>query len=149
VSLIVSFLGLIATIVLIFTALALLLVMVTLLLAIPFGTLAYLAVWGHFPTGAAAATLGLIMFLKLAFCVLLLLAEQRFLQNKGLIILTGASLGATWLAGFLIAFPPSILASITDMIAALIFSIVGAVWLLVMLIGSLLAIIASLRTVRV
>src|SRR5262245_6922511 len=36
---------------------ALVMVMISLLLATPFGTLAYLAVWGHFSVGAAQATL--------------------------------------------------------------------------------------------
>lgn len=148
VTLILAFFGLLAAVAMIFVALGVLILMVSLLLAVPFGTIAYMVLWGTFPVGEAAATLSLIMVLKLIFCVLLLLAHQRFLQNKGLIILTGVSLGATWVIGFLQTFPPSPLAAITDIIGALVIAVVGAIWLLVLLIGSLFAIIAALRSVR-
>ena len=42
-------------------AIGLLLLMVGLFTAVPFGTIAYLAVWGFFNRGGAAATLGLLM----------------------------------------------------------------------------------------
>lgn len=143
-----SFLALLATIALIFLAFILTTVMVTLLVAVPFGTLAYLAAWGHFATGAAAATLSLIMLLKVAFCICLVLAHQGFLKNKGLIVLAAASLGATWLVGFLHAFPPGFLVSIADALGALVIAVVGAVWLLVLLIGSILAIVTAVQTAR-
>lgn len=148
VTLVLAFFGLLAAIVMIFVALGMLILMVSLLLAVPFGTIAYMALWGTFPVGTAAATLSLIMVLKLAFCALLLAAHQRFLQNKGLIILTAVSLGATWALGFLQGFPPSPLAAIADVIGALVIAVVGAIWLLLLLIGSLLAILSALRSVR-
>jgi len=80
--------------------------------------------------------------------VLLLLAQQRFLANKGLVILTALSLGATWLVSFLIAFPPSFLSSIADVIGALVIAVVGIIWLLLLAIGSLLNLISVLRSVR-
>jgi hypothetical protein len=116
---------------------------------VPFGTIAYFAAFADFPTGAATAPLGLILILKIAFCILLILAHERFLQNKGIVILTAVSIGLTLLQAFLIDFPPGFLAAITDAIGALIIAIVGAIWLLVLLIGSLLAMISALRTVRV
>jgi hypothetical protein len=149
VTLVLSFFGLLGAIAMIFVALGLLILMVTLLVAVPFGTIAYLVGWGDFPTGAATATLGLILFLKIVFCILLILAHQRFLQNKGIVILSAVSLGATLLLAFLVDFPPGFLVSIADAIGALIIAIVGAVWLLFLLIGSLLATISALRTVRV
>lgn len=148
VTLVVSFFGLLGAIALVIVAFILLTVMVTLLVAVPFGTLAYLAAWGHFATGAAAVTLSLVMVLKIAFCICLLLAHQGFLKNKGLIILAAASLALTWLVGFLHAFPLGFLVSIADAIAALIIAIVGAIWLLVLLVGSILAVVTTLQTGR-
>jgi hypothetical protein len=148
VALVLSFLGCLGTIGLAILALTLLVLMVTLLLAVPFGTIAYLVAWGTFPTGSAEATLALLMFLKIVFIVLLILAEQRFLKNKGLMIISGLSLGATWLVAFLIGFPPSPLASIADVIGALVIAIVGIIWLLLLFIGSLLATFAALKSVR-
>ncbi|HWA89854.1 MAG TPA: hypothetical protein VG889_07455 [Rhizomicrobium sp.] len=146
VALVLSFLGCLGTLVLAITAFLLLILMVTLLVAIPFGTIAYMAAWGHFPVGTAEGTLALIMLLKIVFCILLLLAEQRFLQNKGLVILSGLSLGTTWLVAFLIDFPPFFLVSIADAIGALVIAIIGIVWLVLLLIGSLLSLIAVLRS---
>jgi hypothetical protein len=149
ITLVLSFFGLLGAIVMIFVALGLLILMVTLLVAVPFGTIAYFAGWGDFPTGAATATLGLILVLKIVFCILLILAHQRFLQNKGIVILSAVSLGATLLMAFLVDFPPGFLVSIADAIGALIIAIVGAIWLLFLLIGSVLATISAIRTVRV
>lgn len=147
VALVLSFFGCLGTIVMAFLALTMLILMVTLLVAVPFGTIAYMVAWGDFPVGKAEGTLALIMFLKLVFCGLLILAEQRFLQNKGIVILSAASLGATWLVGFLIGFPPVFLVSIADVIGALVISIVGIIWLILLLIGSILSLIAVLRSV--
>src|SRR5437588_825720 len=87
-------LALIACIVLIFVALALLILMISLLLSVPFGSLAYLALYGTFDAGSAIVVLSLIMFLKLAFAVCLVLSQPRFLQNKGLVLLVLTSLVA-------------------------------------------------------
>ena len=148
VALVLSFFGCLGTLGLVFLALTMLVLMVTLLLAVPFGTIAYVVAWGDFPTGSAEATLALLMFLKIAFIVLLILAEQRFLKNKGLMVLSGLSLGATWVVAFLIGFPPSLLAAIADVIGALVIAVVGVVWLLLLLIGSLLATFAALKSAR-
>jgi hypothetical protein len=148
IALVLSFFGCIGAIILAILALTMLMLMITLLVAVPFGTIAYLAAWGTFPSGTAQSTLALIMFLKLAMLVLLILAQQRFLKNKGLMILSGVSLGATWLVSFLVAFPPSFLAAITDMIGALVIAIVGIIWLVLLFIGSLLSIVSVIRSIR-
>lgn len=149
VTLVIAFFGLLGAIAMALVALGLLILMITLLVAVPFGTIAYFVAFADFPTGAATATLGLILILKIVFCILLILAHERFLQNKGIVILSAVSVGATLLLAFLIDFPPGFLASITDAIGALIIAVVGAIWLLLLLIGSILAVISSLRTVRV
>jgi len=149
ISLVVSVFGLLGAVALAFLAFGLLMLMVGLMVAVPFGTLAYMALWSSFPETEARVLLGLIMGLKIGFCVLLLLAHQGFLKNKGLMILVGVSLGLTWLTGFLHALPPGPLVSITDVVAALVTAIVGAIWLLALLLGSVGAILASLRSVRV
>lgn len=148
VGLVCSLLGLLAALVLAYIALLLLSLMVALLLAPPFGTAAYLAAWGTFPRGQAAIALSLIMVLKLACCVLLVLAHQRFLQHKGLVVLCALSLALTWVLGFLHGFVPGFLVSIVDTLAALVFAIVGAVWLLFLLVGSILAIVSGIRSLR-
>lgn len=141
-----SLFGLLAAIAMIFFALQLLAMMVALLLTVPFGTAAYFAVFAGFPRGEAAATLSIIMVLKLAFCVLLLFAHQRFLQMKGLLVLCGLSLGATWLVGFLHGFVPGFLASISDVVAALVVAILGAIWMVLFLVGSVQAIYFTARS---
>lgn len=143
-----ALLTLLGAIVAIFTAFGLLMLMVSLLLAVPFGTAIYFAEFADFKVGAAATTLAFIMTFKVAFVVFLVLAHQRFLQNKGLVLLIVTSLVATILLGFLHGIAPPFLASITDDIGALINAILAAIWSLFFLIGSIPAIIKALRIDR-
>jgi hypothetical protein len=140
VSLIVSFLFLLGDIVMIIAALALLVLMVTLLLSPIFGTIAYLAIYSGFPTGGARIALSLLMTLKLAFAVCLVVAHQRFLQNKELVLIIVTSLLATIIVGFLQGLVPGFLVSITDDIAAIIVGILAAIWAIVYLVGSLISV---------
>ncbi|SER47321.1 hypothetical protein SAMN05421690_102929 [Nitrosomonas sp. Nm51] len=145
---IVALLTLLGAIVAIFTAFGLLMLMVSLLLAVPIGTAIYFAEFADFKVGAAAATLTLIMIFKGAFVIFLVLAHQRFLQNKGLVLLIATSFVATILLGFLHAIAPPFLAYITDDIGALISAILAAIWALFFLIGSIPAVIKALRVDR-
>jgi hypothetical protein len=122
----------------------LLMLMLALLLAPPFGTIAYLAGWGGFPKGTAGVSLGLIMTFKLSFAVCLIMAHQRFLKNKSLVILVLLSLGATLLISFLHAIVPGILVSITDAIAAIVVLIVVIIWSLIGLFSSLGAVLKAI-----
>ncbi|SES63537.1 hypothetical protein SAMN05216326_10160 [Nitrosomonas marina] len=145
---IVALLTLLGAIVAIFTAFGLLMLMVSLLLAVPFGTAIYFAEFADFKVGAAAATLAFIMIFKVAFVIFLVLAHQRFLQNRGLVFLIATSLVATILLGFLHGIAPPFLAYITDDIGALIIAILAAIWALFFLIGSIPAVIKALRIDR-
>jgi hypothetical protein len=148
-TLIFSLLVLIASIGLIIVALSAVILMISLLLAVPFGTLAYLAIYGFFNRGGAVAALGILMTLKLGFAICLVLAHQRFLQNKGLLLIILTSLLANVIVSFLHAFVPGFLVSITDGIAAIIVGILAALWALFLLIGSLPAVLKALRFDRV
>jgi hypothetical protein len=134
---------------LIFAVVVVLLVMVSLLLSVPFGTLAYLARYGFFNTGLAQGTLALLMTLKVAFVVALLLAQQRFLQNKGLVLMILLSFVATVIVTFLHGLVPRFLVSITDAIAAIIVGIIAVIAALVLLIGSVGSVVKALRPDRV
>ncbi|MGC5052350.1 hypothetical protein ACLQ2S_12945 [Micromonospora sp. DT48] len=122
-----------------------LMIMVSLFLAPPFGTLAYLALWGFFPVGDAAVLLGLVLLLKLAWAGLLIMAQPKFLQNKGLVLLILTSLCCPVLLEFLHHLVPVILVSILDAVGALVFAIVAIVWALVLLIGAIPAIVKAVR----
>lgn len=126
-------------------ALVELLIMVALLFATPFGTIAYLALWGFFPRGDAAVLLSLLMFLKIVFAVLLVLAQQRFLQNKGLVLIILTSLLCNVILAFLHGLVPIILVSIVDDLAAIVFGIIAIIWGLILLIGSIPAVIKAIR----
>lgn len=145
VSLVLSFFGALGALLLIFVAFGLILLMIGLLLAVPFGTIAYFAAYADFPKSEAVGALTLIMTLKLVFLVLLFLAHQGFMKNTGLMILIGLSLLATWLTSFLIALPPGFLSSITDAIGALITAIIAFIRLIMMFIGSLIGVITALK----
>ena len=145
VTLILSIIMIIATIVMIFLAIAFLILMISLLLAVPFGTIVYLAVYGFFNRGGAGAILSLLMLLKIVFAVCLVIAQQRFLENRGLVLLVISSLIANIVVSFLQGLVPSILVSITDNIAGIIVAACGCIWWILALIGAIPAILNSIR----
>lgn len=146
VTLVVALLLLLGALALILTvALPLLLLMVSLFLAAPFGTLAYLAVYGFFNRGGASVILGLILTLKIAFVVCLVLAQQRMLQNKGLVLMILTSFLATVVVSILHGIVPGFLVSITDVVAAIVAAILAAIWAIFMLVFSLSSVVKALR----
>ena len=145
VTLVVAILVIILGIVLVVLAIAKLTLMLGLFLAPPFGTITYFALFGFFPKGAALALLSTLMALKLAFCVVLFLAQQRFVQNKGLVLLVLTSLAINIVSTFLIGIVPSVLVSITDAIAAIIVGVVAIIWAIVTLVIAIIAVVRSAR----
>ena len=143
-TLIVSLLVLIASVVLIFFSIQLLTLMVSLLLAAPFGTIAYLAAWGDFARGDAAVVLSLVLLLKLGFAICLVFAQQRFLENRGLVLLILTSLVAVLLLSFLHGVVPGILVSIADTIGALVIAILTLIWAVIFLIGSVISLVKAI-----
>ena len=147
-TLVVSFLVLMGGLFMLLTAFIRLMVMVSLFLAVPFGTLAYLAIYGFFDRAGASVTLSLLMLLKLGFAVCLVLAHQRFLQIKRIVVLVLTSLLANVVISFLHGLVPGFLVSITDALAALVVDILALIWALLMLIFSLVSILKVLRLRR-
>jgi hypothetical protein len=145
ITLIASIVLILVSIVLLIIAILLLITMITLLFAVPFGTIAYLVLWGFFPRGDAAVLLSLLMFLKIVFAVMLVLAQPRFLQNKGLVALIITSLVANLVLAFLHGLVPIILVSIVDELAAIVFAIVAIIWGIILLIGSIPAIVKAAK----
>ncbi len=145
VTLVVTFLWVVAAFFAAMLAMAKLFLMFGLFVAAPFGTLAYLALWGSFPTGQAAAILGLLLLLKAVFVVLLILSQPKFLKVTGLVVLVVVSVLLQLVLGLIHGFLPGPLVSIGDQFWALVTVIVALVWALVMLIVSIPAIINALR----
>ena len=148
VTLIYSLLTVVGGIFMIIAAVILVLTMVSLLLAAPFGTLAYLAAFGFFNRTGASVALGLVMTLKLAFAICLVLAHQRFLQNRGLVLLILTSLMGNVIISFLHGFVPRFLVSITDGIAAIIVALLAVIWGLVLLVGAVISVVKLIRLGR-
>ena len=140
--------ALISGLLMLVTAIGRLLLMVGLFTAAPFGTIAYLALWGFFNRGGAAGTLGLLMLLKVVAAVCLVLAHQRFLQNKGLVLLILTSLLANAIVSFLHGLVPIVLVSITDMLGGIVVSVLALIWAVVLAIGALVSIVKVLRLKR-
>jgi hypothetical protein len=146
VSVILMFFLALACIVLIFTALANLLLMIGLFFAFPFGTIAYLVLWGVFPRAAAAVILSLLMLLKIGASICLPIAHQRFLKDTGLVLMVLTSFVATIVVSFLHGIVPGPLVSITDALAAIIVGIIALIWAIVVLVGSIIAVAFALST---
>lgn len=143
ITIIFALLLLLAAIGLLIAAVVKLLLMVGMLLAVPFGTLAYLAIYGSFPRGTAAAILGVLFTLKLLAAGSLIVAHQRFLQNKGLVLILLTTLLANIIITFLHGLVPIILVSISDAIAAIIMTILGIVWAIALLIGGVVSLVKT------
>jgi hypothetical protein len=146
VTLILSFLLALGTLALILITFIKLMIMVALFFAPPFGTAAYLIVWGDFPKTAAAIILSLILLLKIGMVICLPLAQQRFLKLKSLILLVATSFLASIVVSFLHGFVPGPLVSITDALAGIIVGILALIWAVIILIGSIGAVIQALQT---
>jgi hypothetical protein len=142
---VVSILVILAAIVTAFRALAQLVVMVSLLLAFPFGTIVYLVIWGFFDRGGAAVALGLLMLIKVVAAICLAVAHQSFVIDKGLLLIVAASLIAGLVVSFLHALVPGVLVSITDAIAAIVVAIIGIIVALLSLGGSAVSIVRAIR----
>jgi hypothetical protein len=145
VTLILSFFGCLGIFVAIIFALIFIIILISLLFAPIFGTAAYLAIYGGFDRSGANVTLGLLMTLKIAFCVVLIAAHQRFLQSKSLVLLTLSSLLATLIVSFLINFVPGILASITDALGAIVVAILALIWAIVFIVGAAISVIKAVH----
>lgn len=122
--------------------------MIGMFLAVPFGTIAYLAAWGSFPVGAAAATLGLLLLCKLVFGGCLVAAHHGFLGNRSLVLLTLTSLLANVAVSLLHGFPPGALASIGDAVAAVVVSVFALVWAIVLLVRAVAALVRLVAAAR-
>jgi hypothetical protein len=143
-TLILALLLILAGIVLVLAAIALLLLMIGLLASF-FGAIVYAALFCCFPRDRAAVVLGLLLTLKLAAGACLVLAQQRFLTNPGLVALVLTSLVANLVVSFLHAFLPGFLTSITDAVAGIIVGIVAIIWAIVLLV---FAVVAVLRVIQ-
>jgi hypothetical protein len=141
VTLIFAILLVIACIGVLITDIVQLVLMVSLLMAPIFGTIAYFAIWASFGVDSARVVLGLVMTLKIIFAVCVVLAHQRFLQNKGLVLIIATSFLANLVIAFLYGFVPGFLVSITDALAAIVICILAIVWAVVYLIGGAVSVV--------
>jgi hypothetical protein len=127
------------------SALAAVILMVTLFLAAPFGTIVYLVAYGHFDRGLASLVSSVVMTLKLGFAGCLAFAHQGFLQMKGLVLIVLTSFIASIVVSFLHGLVPTILVSITDAIAGIVVAVLAALWAIFFLVGSIPSIIKSIK----
>jgi len=142
-TLVVSLLALTGSIAGIFLTFSLVMLMVALFTAFPFGTLAYLIIYGFFDRTGANVTLSLLILLKVAFAACLILAHPRFIENKGLVLIVLTSLAANIIISFLHAMVPLPLVSITDSIATIIVFGLVVLWAAFFLAGSIVAVVKS------
>lgn len=147
ITLIVSLLWVIGSFVLAMVAVALLFLMIGLLLAVPFGTIVYLAKWGFFPVSASAAILGLVLLLKLIWGAALVVANPRFLAVKSLVVLFLLSLLMQVVLSFLHSLLPGPIVSIGDALWAIVTAVVALVWALITLITAIPAIVKAAHSV--
>ena len=135
----------IAAIMLILVALAAVILMISVLIAFPFGTIIYFIKWGHFDRSGAAAILALFFTIKLFIAGAVVLAHQRFLQNLGLVLIFIGVLATNIIVSFLHALVPGFLVSISDAVAGIVVSLIGLILAVILLIQASLSTIAGFR----
>ena len=132
----------------IFKALAKMVLMVVLLLAIPFGTIAYFVKYADFNRGAAAAVLAILMMLKIFLCIALVLNNEKHILNIGLLLTIVVSFVGNIVVSLLHGIVPKFLVSITDALAGIVVAIIGAIWgVVVCLIGIISVVMAIIALV--
>lgn len=129
-------------------AVSALILMLALFLSIPFGTIIYLIIYGSFDRAGADIVLSISMLLKVGFAISLVLAQQRFLQSKGLVLLALTSLLGVVLVSLLLGIVPAIFVSITDAIGAILLGIIAIIWGVFLLVGAIVSLIKSSRLDR-
>lgn len=147
-TLVVSLLVLLAAIAQAMESLRLLKVMTSLLMTVPFGPIEYFEEYADFDVKTARRLLSTVMTLKVFFVVALLLAQQRFVENKGLVLIVITSFVVTIVVTYLHGLVPRVFVSITDDIGAIIAALAAAVWAILLLIGSIPAVLRALRADR-
>ena len=135
----------VTAIALIMKALAAAILMFSVLLAFPFGTIDYFIKWANFDRSGAAAILSLFFTLKLFIGGAVVLAHQRFIQNLGLVLVFIGSLIANLIVSFLHALVPGFLVSISDAVAGAAVGILSVILAVILLIGAVISIVAALR----
>jgi hypothetical protein len=110
-----------------FSAFGKLLMMLATLLAVPFGTIVYIAEWAHFPRGEARPVLALSLTLVLVSGALVVVSDPRVVRNVRLVIAFLIALLLVALVTVAHGWFPLVIVSITDAVAAIIVAIVGAV----------------------
>jgi hypothetical protein len=73
--------------------------------------------------------------------VCLVLSQQRFLQNKGLVLIIATSFLATLLITFVYGLVPGFLVSIADVAVALVICVLAIVWGVIYAIGGVVSVV--------
>lgn len=145
IGLIVSVLVIFAALKQLFAALIELMIRVTLLLAVPFGTIAYMVLYAFFDRAGAVTVLGLSWLVKIAAVVCIGLAQQRYLKQTGLMLMIATSFLASFVVSFLHGLPPGFLVSITDPIAAIVCDVLAIIWAIVFALYGIVAVVKALK----
>lgn len=143
-----SLMLLLTSIVLLLIAIVEVMIMTGLFLAFPFGTIAYLGIWGGFPRSTAGAVLTTLVMVEAVGLFMLVLAHASFVRQRGLLIMAGVSLGLKLLLGFLHAVVPRPLVAITDDVGAIISAIVAIIVAIMFLVFSIPSVVKALRVDR-
>ena len=114
-----------------------LIIMFGLLLALPFGPLIYMAIYGAFPKGPVLILGGLGLLCKIVAAVLLWIGGSQMIRIKSATLLLITGFVTFFIIEFGLGFVPVIFCSIADAIIGIIIAIVVIIWSIFILIGSI------------
>jgi hypothetical protein len=133
--------ALVVPVIMIYAAFGVMVTMIALITSPPFGTAAYMAMWGFFDRHTAKMILAAALALKIGFAGSLVAAQQRYLTHKGFIFLTLVSLVAATIVTVLHGLVPTPLVSVTDALAAIIVGILAVIVAAALLVGGVVGVV--------
>jgi len=143
ISLINSIIVIFISIFLIVQAILKLIIMIGLLLALPFGPLIYMAIYGAFPKGPVLILGGLGLLCKIVAAVLLWIGGSQMIRIKSATLLLITGFVTFFIIEFGLGFVPGIFCSIADAIIGIIIAIVVIIWSIFILIGSITGVLSK------
>jgi len=123
-------------------------IMISLFFAFPFGTAAYMAVWGGFPRGQAAGLLSALLVLQVVSLIVLVLAQPKMLRQRGFMVVSIMAIVLKLVLSFLHGFVPRPMMAISDDLGAIISAVCGLILAIVFLVVSIPSIVKALRVDR-
>lgn len=112
-------------------------IMIGLLMALPFGPLIYLGIYGNFPKGVLMLVAGVGLLCKAGAALLVFMGGPQLARMKSSVLMFVTAVGTFFIMELVFGIVPGPFAGIADGILGIIFAVVAIVWAVVVLSGAI------------